>query len=707
MSGIIQPISPSFERLRDISTNNNNGSSPDSNANGMHSSGGTSERSFPGRTGTFSLAAAKKTSNNNNNNNKEVPIDIRPITNSLDELIEDVSNIGDTYDLVTITEYRQVITRIALTLQSIKSYFEHFTRIAISNKQPVIEKINYYVKTLDEINRDQATIHLKVVKILNGLDQNHRDKHGHLINSIKQIIPMLGIEIQIINILDQLLTSFNQKDSSKSKQLIRDLIKIFNQHNNNLLFINTEMSTQLTSIQIQLEQDVSLDECMVEKLINHNKMENNQQQQQDEEAFIDPNDAVQELVLDSKENAMMDDDDDADDIEAGGDEDMKEGDDVEMDEDFEDESVQGFFEHTDSVYCVAINRQHNDIIVTGGGDDLAYLWNREDGNKVYTLKGHTDSVCSVGFNFDGTLVATGGMDGVVRVWDVATGELKVTLEGPSEAIEWIQWHPRGNLLLAGSADCCAFMWSTLKGDLLSTFAGHSGIVADGTFTPDGKKVVTISEDQTLRCWNPKDGSVAGVISGHGFHESPINRVAIRSDGVLALTAGEDNYACISNINTNKVVGKLMGHTDTIEAIAFSNNNPNFCFTGSMDGTVKVWDIQTMQPRSTMKHKEGCGITKLMVHPTQPILYSSSTDKTICLWDERNGQLIKQFKGHQDVILDFDMTNDGATLVTAGDDKVSLVFSMLAATAQQTAAPNNAFATTTSTTTTTTSTTTSN
>ena len=32
------------------------------------------------------------------------------------------------------------------------------------------------------------------------------------------------------------------------------------------------------------------------------------------------------------------------------------------------------------------------------------------------LTGHTDSVISAGWSFDGEMVATGGMDGRVRVW---------------------------------------------------------------------------------------------------------------------------------------------------------------------------------------------------------------------------------------------------------------------------------------------------
>lgn len=39
----------------------------------------------------------------------------------------------------------------------------------------------------------------------------------------------------------------------------------------------------------------------------------------------------------------------------------------------------------------------------------------ETGGKVLHLQGHTDTVASLAFSHDGTLLATGGMDGATRL----------------------------------------------------------------------------------------------------------------------------------------------------------------------------------------------------------------------------------------------------------------------------------------------------
>ncbi len=85
------------------------------------------------------------------------------------------------------------------------------------------------------------------------------------------------------------------------------------------------------------------------------------------------------------------------------------------------------------------------------------------------MKGHTDTVTSVGFNFNGNLVLTGSYDGTVRVWDL-TGKEIIALDGP-EDIEWATWHTKGNAVLAGSKDGTVWLWLTHTGQCIQVFAG--------------------------------------------------------------------------------------------------------------------------------------------------------------------------------------------------------------------------------------------
>lgn len=161
-----------------------------------------------------------------------------------------------------------------------------------------------------------------------------------------------------------------------------------------------------------------------------------------------------------------------------------EGDDSEGIPSVPDTSLCTFEEHADSVYCAAINPTIAGLVMTGGGDDEAYIWryncSSNDGSHglikhIVKLSGHKDTVTSVGFNFDGTLALTGSYDGTVRIWSSETGELKHVLEGP-EDIEWAHWHQRGNAILAGSKDGTVWMWMAHNGQCVQVFAGNIIII---------------------------------------------------------------------------------------------------------------------------------------------------------------------------------------------------------------------------------------
>ncbi len=62
---------------------------------------------------------------------------------------------------------------------------------------------------------------------------------------------------------------------------------------------------------------------------------------------------------------------------------------------FADDSVQGFFDHTDAVFAAAINPANPALVVTGGCDDRGFLFSSDNGERVAELTGHTDSVAAV------------------------------------------------------------------------------------------------------------------------------------------------------------------------------------------------------------------------------------------------------------------------------------------------------------------------
>ncbi|ORX48583.1 WD40 repeat-like protein [Hesseltinella vesiculosa] len=336
-----------------------------------------------------------------------------------------------------------------------------------------------------------------------------------------------------------------------------------------------------------------------------------------------------------------------------------------------DDSIQGFFAHGEPVYAVAMHPKDNTIIVTGGGDDKSYVWQAASGEKIYELDGHTDSVTAVAFSVEGDYVASAGMDGRIRVWRMDNGELCASVEGPDEVV-WINWHPKGNVLLAGANDATIWMWAMPSGKFMNIFNGHSGPVTAGGFTPDGKKIVSVSEDSTMIIWDPKTAAAEFRLSSDDarFHAESITSLAINRDSTLAISGDMEGKARLINITSGSIVASLENHADSVESISFCDILP-LAATGSVDGTISIWDTQTHRLRSTLQHDDA--IIKVRFVKNAPYLVSCSADRTVRMWDARTAQCVKVWQGHRDAVLDIAVSDDGAGVVTASDDGHCLVF----------------------------------
>ncbi len=327
--------------------------------------------------------------------------------------------------------------------------------------------------------------------------------------------------------------------------------------------------------------------------------------------------------------------------------------------------------HTEEVHAVGYTADGSQI-VSAARDGTVRVWDAAMVERNGILRDHTSFVYGVAFHPDGRRVASAGWDGTVRLWDATTGQQTRVLDcGPKTIVSAVAFHPAGHLLASIGRDDKLRLWDVDTGEQVQQWPVPTGGWRDTrlAFNRQGGLLATGGVDGTVRLWDVNRRTEVAVLRGH---KDAVRDVAFSPDGRWLASAGDtsEHVIRIWDVAGQKEIQLLEGHTFGVYALAF-NGDGKLLASGSLDGTVRLWDTTTWREIAVLKH--GTNVYGVAFTPDGTRLASACADNTIRLWDVDTHQEVVELRGHEDYVHALAFSPDGTRLVSASGDRTVRVW----------------------------------
>jgi len=317
------------------------------------------------------------------------------------------------------------------------------------------------------------------------------------------------------------------------------------------------------------------------------------------------------------------------------------------------------------------------VLITGSYDRTARVWNLDTGKEMCVLQGHGRAVRAL--QFDEAKLITGSMDQTLKVWNWRTGACIRTLEGHSGGIVSLNFD--SNVLASGSADATVKIWNFRNGECFTLRGHHDWVNSlqlwDGPGTantavgrpnrtdvtiPDidpGKMLFSASDDGTIKLWDLTLRTCIQTFTGHVGQVQSIKLSLAECDLEKEKPSSDEITSEASAIGRGSSPSGSISSDDSMESISGStprSGPKTILFSGSLDNTIKVWDIETGKTTNTMfGHVEGVW----SIANDRLRIVSSSHDRTIKVWNREDGKCMSTLVGHRAAV----------TCLSLGEDKI--------------------------------------
>ncbi|KAK2737188.1 hypothetical protein CKAH01_18862 [Colletotrichum kahawae] len=270
-------------------------------------------------------------------------------------------------------------------------------------------------------------------------------------------------------------------------------------------------------------------------------------------------------------------------------------------------------------------------------------------------------VSPVAFSPDGKTLASAYEDKHVRIWKPTTGSYARTLRGHSGPVHCVAFSQDGTTIISGSADGTIILWDPKDGKCKGTRSAQGTDIVFVCLVTSGTQLIAGCRGGSVRFWDLEDKAYYRKIPKVDSYI-----LALSNDGKVLASPTATGEVRLCDTKTRKRQKSLEGHTDKIQALAFSDDGYKLA-SASEDETIKIWNPTTGECLITLKCKKVSSIV-FSADGTQQLVSNSAAGRSI-FWDARTGRKVRTIRRcYSGAFKSISLKADGKMLASAADDK---------------------------------------
>jgi len=252
-------------------------------------------------------------------------------------------------------------------------------------------------------------------------------------------------------------------------------------------------------------------------------------------------------------------------------------------------------------------------------------------------------------------------------------KIPLICSGHSRPVPDLAYSPQtadGFYIVSACLDGKPMLRNGITGDWIGTFVGHKGAVWSAHINSLASQVITGSADYTARLWDALNGDEIRSYT----HQRIVRAVQFSPDQSRTVTGGQDKALRVYDLNKAETepVLKLEGHTDTVKAVVWKDNDTLLSIATGPDTTLRVWDVRnpssSVHTITTKSPINNIDLSNDNKHIT------AASGKEIIIWD-RNTYAQVHSHSHAFEINSVCLSSDSQYYATGGVDFSVRVFEL--------------------------------